>query len=259
MVGHPGQGRSCEVHGIELHYTDSGSGAPLVLLHGSTGCGADWRHVFDLEALASRFRVLVPDLRGHGGSTNPGGELTMRQCALDTYAWLDALGIERFRAVGLSLGANTLLHMAVEQPARVEAMVLASATPYFPAQARALMAQVTEENQPPEEWARMRASHRHGDAQIRALWRAVNGFKDSYRDMNFTPPLLSRVSARTLLVAGDRDPLYPVELPLEMYRAIPRASLWVVPGGGHGPIFGEHRESFVRTALAFLTEPGTPG
>jgi pimeloyl-ACP methyl ester carboxylesterase len=59
---------------------------------------------------------------------------------------LDHLGIEQFKAVGVSLGAKTLLHMATQQPARVEAMVLVSATPYFPEQARAIMRQVNPDN-----------------------------------------------------------------------------------------------------------------
>ncbi len=52
---------------------------------------------------------------------------------------------------------------------------------------------------------------------------------------------------------GDRDPLYPVEQAVELLRGIPNASLWVVPNGGHGPIFGEQAAPFVRTATAFLT------
>ena len=131
-------------------------------------------------------------------------------------------------------------------------LVAVSATPYFPQQARALMAHMKEESQSADEWAVMRARHKHGDEQIRALWRIGNGFKDSYDDMCFTPPRLSLIRARTLLVAGDRDPLYPVELSVEMYRAIPGASLWVVPGGGHGPIFGDQREGFAAAARAFL-------
>jgi len=53
-------------------------------------------------------------------------------------------------------------------------------------------------------------------------------------------------------VHGDRDPLYPVELALEMYRSIPASALWVVPDAGHGPIFGSMAAPFVDTAVAFL-------
>ncbi len=62
----------------------------------------------------------------------------------------------------------------------------------------------------------------------------------------------ARITTPTLIVHGDRDPLHPVEIAVAMYRAIPRASLAVVPGGGHGPIFGDDAPAFARAALAFL-------
>ena len=93
---------------------------------------------------------------------------------------------------------------------------------------------------------------RIGDDQIRALWEWTRSLKDSYDDMNFTPAYLSVIRARTLIVQGDRDPLYPVEMAVEMYRAIPRSALWIVPNGGHGPIFLEAAAQFAQTALAFL-------
>src|SRR2546425_7233808 len=94
--------------------------------------------------------------------------------------------------------------------------------------------------------------------QIRLLFQQGRGFKDSYDDMAFTPPYLATIAARTLIVHGDRDPLYPVNLAMEMYAAIPRSYLWVIPNGGHGPIFGELTGSgetttrFAETALAFI-------
>ena len=70
--------------------------------------------------------------------------------------------------------------------------------------------------------------------------------------MNFTPGELAQITASTLIVYGDRDPLYPVEIALEMYRAIPHAALWMVPGGGYGPIFREATAAFVEATLAHL-------
>jgi pimeloyl-ACP methyl ester carboxylesterase len=70
--------------------------------------------------------------------------------------------------------------------------------------------------------------------------------------VNFTPPLLSTITADTLIVFGDRDPLYPVAIALDMHRAIPRSYLFVVPNGGHGPVFGDAAPAFCATALAFL-------
>ena len=100
----------------------------------------------------------------------------------------------------------------------------------------------------------MRQWHVHGDEQIKALWDMPLQFADDYEDMSFTPPRLGRITARTLIVHGDRDPLYPVALATEMHAAIPRSSLWVVPNGGHGPIFGRLAAGFAETALAFLND-----
>ena len=70
--------------------------------------------------------------------------------------------------------------------------------------------------------------------------------------MSFTPPHLSTIQARTLIVQGDRDPLYPVDLSVEMAKAIPRSSLWIVPDSGHGPVIGERWAEFIEAAGAFL-------
>lgn len=246
--------RTIRVEGGELHVEELGTGEPLLLLHGLTGTGADFQHVFDLDALAATHRVIIPDARGHGRSTNTTGAFTFRRCADDVIAVLDALGVEQARAIGVSLGAKTLLHVATAHPARLRALVLVSATPRFPEPTRALFRAAAALEHTPEEWAAMRALHVHGDDQIAALWQLPRRFAEDSTDMCFTPERLAAVTAKTLVVSGDRDPLYPVELAVELFRGIPRASLWVVPGGAHGPIFlPPEREAFERVALPFLS------
>jgi pimeloyl-ACP methyl ester carboxylesterase len=171
---------------------------------------------------------------------------------MDVVALLDLLGIRRCKAIGMSFGGNTLLHVATQQFDRIDAMVLVSSTPYFPEQARRLMGALPVEATSAEAWDELRKRHELGDEQIRSLLEQQYALKDSYDDMNLTPPELSRIRARPLIEQGDRDPLYPLELSLEMYRAIPRAELWVVPNAGHGPIFMEHADTFARTAVTFL-------
>lgn len=242
-------GKVLRVNGIEMYYETSGKGQPLVLLHGFNGSGATWAGL--VPEFAHSYQVIVPDLRGHGRSTNPTKQFTHRQSALDVFALLDALGITQFKAMGISTGGMTLIHMATHQPSRVDAMVLIGATIYFPEQARAIMRTATVENLTPDVYDRRRQIHKRGDEQIRELEQQFHGFKDSYDDMNFTRPYLSTVSARTLIVHGDRDQFFPVEIPLEMYRAIPNALLWIIPQGGHVPIF-DPLVPFAPTALKFL-------
>ena len=128
------QGESRTVNGMRMYYETRGSGPPLILLHGFFGCGQSWEPL--VPELAVHYRLIIPDLRGHGRSNNPTGRFTHRQSATDVLTLLDQLGIRRFKAIGISTGGMTLLHIATRQPDRVEAMVLIGATTYFPKQAR---------------------------------------------------------------------------------------------------------------------------
>jgi pimeloyl-ACP methyl ester carboxylesterase len=250
-------GKTLQVNGIDLYYEIEGAGEPLLLLHGGGGCQENWDHA-GRDRLVREYRLIKPDTRGHGRSSNPARTITHRQCALDTLALLDHLGIQRCCAIGMSMGGNILLHTATQQPDRIEAMVLISATMYFPEQARKIMEQVPAAvDWSSEEWAAMRKRHRLGDDQILALSEWQRGMKDSYDDMNLTPPALACITAPTLIVYGDRDPLYPVEMAIEMYRAIPKAALWVVPNAGHGPVFFDAAAQFVETSLTFFRAAGS--
>jgi pimeloyl-ACP methyl ester carboxylesterase len=226
---------------------------PLLLLHGGGGSHEDWAYA-GRDEFAHQYALILPDARGHGRSTNPQRAITHRQCAADTLALLDHLGIVRCKAVGLSMGANILLHMATIQPDRIDAMVLVSPAMYFPEQARYVMRQIPVENQLQKEWETMRKRHKLGDDQIVALWEWQRGMKDSYDDMNFTPPLLTQIKTSTLIVYGDRDLLYPVEMAVEIYHAIPDSALWVVPKGNHGPVFLDAAPQFVKTTLEFFRQ-----
>jgi len=197
------------------------------------------------------FQFILPDLRGHGRSGILSEPFRHVDAAADVFALLDHLEIATLKGVGISAGGNILLHMATMQPRRMTAMVLVSATPYFPQQARSLMRQYAA-NLPPQEWERLRRSHPGGDSQIKALLASTAAFAESYDDLNFTPPLLSTIQARTLIIQGDRDPLYPAELSLDMAKSIPHSALWIIPNSGHGPVIGEHWAEFQKTASAFL-------
>jgi pimeloyl-ACP methyl ester carboxylesterase len=244
-------GRVLPLDGVELYFEERGAGPPLLLLHYFGGCARSWDpHV---EALARHYRLVVPDLRGHGRSTLPSGAFTHREAARDVLALLDALGIERTRAMGMSSGGMTLLHAATQAPERLEAMVLIGATTHFPEQARAIMRRAVPEQMEPGELAQWAACAARGDEQTRAVIGLFHGMKDSYDDMTFTPPHLATITARTLIVHGDRDEFFPVDIAAGMYASIPHAYLWIVPNGDHIPVFGEAAEPFRELALEFLT------
>ena len=121
---------SVELNDLEMYYETEGAGEPLLLLHGGTGCHEDWAYA-GREQFVQEYAVIAPDARGHGRTSNPQLTITHRQCAFDTLALLDHLGINPSRAIGSSMGGNVRLHMATLQPERIEAMVVVSATMYF--------------------------------------------------------------------------------------------------------------------------------
>jgi pimeloyl-ACP methyl ester carboxylesterase len=141
--------------------------------------------------------------------------------------------------------------MAIAAPSRVRVMVIVSAPPYFPEQARVFQKQFSEASLSDAELTAMRERHKQ-PGQLQRLFAIARAFADSYDDVNFTPPLLSTITAECLIVFGDRDPLYPVTLASDLRTAIPHSYLWVVPNGGHGPVFGPSSASFTDTALSFL-------
>jgi len=245
-------GHTVSINDFEMYYEIYGEGTPLVLLHGFMSSGVVWESY--IEDLSEHYRLIIPDLRGHGASTNPLNQFTHKQSALDIFALLDELQINQFKAMGISTGGMTLIHMATQQPDRVEAMVLIGASIYFPEQGRAAMRQFLPDSISEDRWNVLRERHKHGDNQIYTLLTQFHNFKDSYDDMNFTPPYLSIIKARTLIVHGDRDHLFPVSIPVEMYRYIPKSYLWIIPNGGHVPIAGENRKPFIHKALDFLNE-----
>src|SRR5438552_13535413 len=102
-----------DVNGFDLFYDARGAGEPLLLLHGGMGIGGDWSRVFPTEPTG--YRLIVPDLRGHGRSTNPSRQFTFAQFGRDAFALLDHLGVPRVKSIGVSAGAKTLLHMATKQ------------------------------------------------------------------------------------------------------------------------------------------------
>lgn len=245
-------GKIARVNGIDMHYEERGTGEPLLLLHGFGGCSEEWRPFVDV--LSQDYRVIAVDLRGHGWSTNPTNAFTMRQSGEDIAALLDKLGIEKTRAIGISAGGMTLLHLATRHPQRIEAMVLIGASTHFPKETRAITRGSHWENLPAPVQEFFQACAKRGGDQVERLLSQFRGFADSYEDMTFTPPTLGTIAARTLIVHGDRDEFFPVEIPLTMYKAVPQAELWIVPEGDHVPIYGERMPEFLRIARRFLAE-----
>ena len=117
------------VNGTEIHYDQHGEGPPVLLLHGLGSSGADW--AFQLPALRSQYRLIVPDLRGSGLSGKPAGPYAIDQFAGDLWALLDHLQLTQCQLIGFSLGGAVALEMALQRPEAVPSLCTINALPSY--------------------------------------------------------------------------------------------------------------------------------
>lgn len=117
------------VSGATYKIYQGGGGGPLMLLHGFSGAAASWRHV--LPQLVTRYRVIMPDLLGHGDTAAPDepSRYAIERQASDLIALLDALNIESAGLHGYSMGGRLALYTAIAHPSRFSALSLESASP----------------------------------------------------------------------------------------------------------------------------------
>jgi pimeloyl-ACP methyl ester carboxylesterase len=120
------------INGVEIYYIDLGDddeGVPLVLLHGWPCDHALW--MLQTPVFSQYYRVIAPDFRGLGSSTKPAaGPITVQQLSDDVRGLADALGLERFYLMGLSLGGVVAEQFCLDNPKRVRAAVWVGAPSY---------------------------------------------------------------------------------------------------------------------------------
>lgn len=116
------------VNGITLAYEDRGQGNTVVLLHGYCGSSAYWEIIAPL--LAQSYRVIVPDLRGHGGTDAPAGAYSIDQMADDAAELLEGLGVKQYTLLGHSMGGYVALSIAERFPQRLNGFGLIHSTAF---------------------------------------------------------------------------------------------------------------------------------
>ncbi len=229
-------GRYLGVRGIRLYYEVHGHGPTLLLLHGGTGDGTQFAR--QVPAFAQRFRVIVPDLRAQGRTTDGPGPLTYHIMAEDVVALMDRLRIRSADVVGWSDGGIVGLDIAIHHPSRLKHLVTFGAN-FQPdglmpdevawgstASAQSLGPAVRLEYQ------RLAPDPGHYEVamnKILAMWRA---------EPRFTLAELHSIRARTLVAAGEHD-LVRRDHTEALAHAIPGAQLWIVPGATHSVIHEE--------------------
>lgn len=244
LIGYCQVKNFANVNGAKIHYVTYGKGEPVLLLHNFTASHKMW--IPWIEDFPKKYQYIIPDLRAHGLSTNPSDVYRHRESARDMLKLMDTLGIKKFKALGTSSGAMNLLHMATMDSTRVEKMIIIGATTHFPEECRKIGKNATYESIH-DGWRQEILHHQPGgEKQARELLRLFRELNTTYDDMNFTSPYLSTIKCPTLIIHGDRDEFFPIDIPVNAFKSIPNSSLWVIPYGGHLP-FVHNKEKSIWT------------
>ncbi|OBK13697.1 alpha/beta fold hydrolase [Mycobacterium asiaticum] len=254
--------RTITLHGDRVAYRDEGAGEVLLLIHGIGGSSNHWQAI--IPALAKRYRVIAPDLLGHGQSDKPRGDYSLGAFAVLLRDFLDALDIPRVTIIGHSLGGGITMQFAHQHRDYCERMILissgglggevnrilrlasmpgsefllqlVSSKPAIKAR-RAFAALKSDDPNAPrlsEHWeAHAALSNRQNRQALLRTLRAVVDRKGQF--VCALNRLHCNASVPVLIISGDRDPVIPVSHAYAAHEAMPHSSLHIIPGAAHHP------------------------
>jgi pimeloyl-ACP methyl ester carboxylesterase len=267
------------LHGHPYSYRAAGSGPLVVLLHGIAGSSTTWERV--IPRLTAHYRVIAPDLLGHGESAKPRGDYSLGAYANLVRDLLGVLGEERGTIVGHSLGGGVAMQFAYQYPELCERLVLVSSGGLGREVHALLRAAVLPGAEVVLPWLSAAVAGSIGtmvntlgrlgfreSADLAETWRSFVSLKDPEARRAFLQTVRSvidfggqRVSATdklylaaglpTLIVWGEQDPLIPVSHAYRAHDSIPGSRLEIFPGAGHFPYLDDP-EHFARILIDFM-------
>jgi 3-oxoadipate enol-lactonase len=246
-----------------LYFTERGSGPPLLLVHGLMVTGDMFEPV--TEHFATRHRVIVPDLRGHGRSRTLPPPYTVTQLAADLAQLLDHLGIDSTAVLGYSQGGAIAQQLALDFPDRCDRLVLACTFAFnmttwrerveghlLPLVLRLLgmrlSAKLVVSRAAPQlgraraDWLAALIADQDRTLMVSA-WRETMAF-DSRRQ-------LAEISCPTLVIAASNDQAVPIHHAKLLHDGVAGAQLAIIDGADHALIW-THPEEFERVTDGFL-------
>lgn len=256
-------------NGISINYTLEGpASAPVVTLSHSLATNLSmWDP--QIPALASRYRVLRYDTRGHGGTDAPEGAYSLDQLAEDARALLRALGIGRTHFVGLSMGGFIGQILALKYSQMLQSLVLCDTTSRVPADAkpmwdermRVAQSQGMEPHVEPTigRWFTAPFREQRPDVvnPVRAMIRATQpagyiGCCHAIATLDLTDRLQA-ISVPTLVIVGEEDPGTPVAASRTIHERIKGSELVILKSASHLSNV-EQPEAFNQAVTGFLAK-----
>jgi pimeloyl-ACP methyl ester carboxylesterase len=261
---------------LVVRYWDQGRGEPLLLIHGMGVCLEAW--AWNIDALATKYRVIAPDLPGSGKSSRPvrPDVFSLRYSGEFLRRFIEALGISTLGLAGNSMGGVLAIQFALMYPEIVRRLILVDAgglgkEVHWAVRAASLPIPTQLAEHPPSWLIRLAANEmvlRHDASsedfvrrvieytQVAGTGTAVlrmvrTGIDLQGQTAPFSAAALGKIQAPTLVIWGDADTLIPVEHAEVALHAIPDCRAVVMSHAGHGPQI-DRPEVFNELVLEFL-------
>lgn len=252
-----------DLHDERLAYVDEGHGDVLLLLHGMAGSSQTWRSV--IRPLSRNYRVVAPDLLGHGSSDKPRSDYSLGAFAVLLRDLLDELGVARATVVGHSLGGGIAMQFSYQHPEYCQGLILVGSgglgsdvgltLRLLSAPGAELIMPIIAPRRVLAAGNRLRSwFHKSGIESPRGeeIWSSYSSFADAPTRAAFLRTLrsvvdyrgqavnaLSRLATKTdlpiMLIWGDQDAIIPVEHAYATKKSMPGIRLEVLTGVGHFP------------------------
>lgn len=240
--------------GVKIHYHDIGSGEPVVLVHGFASTAEDnWGGTGWIARLSAKYRVIAPDVRGHGLSDKPHEREAYGYARMgeDVTRLMDHLGIARAPLIGYSMGSSIAIELMLRRPGRFRAIVLGGIA-YDDgledkADRDAISAAYRADDPATIKSPVAKAYRRFAESMPNDL-KALAALIDAERSP-FDPAKLRSVRLPVLIVVGTED--NAIGDPEPLAKMIPRARLVMLEGRDHMTAPADQR--FKDVVLEFLS------
>jgi long-chain acyl-CoA synthetase len=213
--------------GVNLSVIDvhpDGAEKTIIFMHGYAGCAETWEK--QINHFAHQYRVVVPDLRGHGQSDAPYSDYTMPELVDDIHAIADSLGIQdRFVLVGHSFGGSICIEYAVAYPERLESLILIATAGEYPLpRSTSLLSRIPAAAFRP--WWKYRP---RWNAEVHVMKRMMLNNMRKWKGWS----LLSNIKTPTMVLTGERDRYFPRWAFDKVSEAIPGAEVIDIGASKH--------------------------
>ncbi len=236
-------GKFYEIRGLKMYCEVYGTGEPLLIIHGNGGAIDNF--IYQIPYFAKKYKVIIADSRAQGKSADSGDSLTYEMMADDYAALLDALKIDSANVIGWSDGGINGILLAQRHPKKVKKLAITGAN---------LAPDTTAV--PQEIWDMVRPALAELSAKSAKTPQEKNSLKLLKllcEQPHISPASLQTVLCPTLVIGGDHD-VIKEEHTLLIYKNIPKAYLWILPGAGHStPVI--YAEDFNRVVERFFKNP----